>query len=132
MAQNTYKNGEQPPKGKKKKEGWLYTYLNQTIGLEKLFGEDNDWPLVNFNRIIWVSFLVIIYIGFNHNAEGLARQMQKKKAVVDELRAHYTTLQADFMKSGKQSEISKRVIQTGLGESKDPPYVIVVKPEEPK
>ncbi|GAB3932997.1 FtsL-like putative cell division protein [Larkinella terrae] len=130
MAQNTYKSQPKAPVVKKKKENWLLNYLNHTIGFERLFGEDNAWPIKHFDRIMWISFLLIFYIGFNHNAERLVRNIQRVKAAVDEKRAKYTTLQADFMKSGKQSEISKQVLATGLTEPVTPPLKIVVKPEE--
>ena len=130
MAQNTYKTQPKPPKPPRKRESRLYNYLNRTFGLEKLIGEDNPWPIEHFGRIVWVAFLIIIYIGSNHNAERLVRRLQKTKAEVDELRAHYTTLQAAFMKTGKQSEIRKQVEALGLGESQVPPQIIVVKPEE--
>jgi len=141
MAQNTFKTpptspppAKTPPrvvKIKKKRENRLYTYLNQTIGLDRLFGEDNAWPIKHFDRIMWISFLLIVYIGFNHNAERLVRQTQKIKAEVGELRAHYTTEQADFMKSSKQSEISRQVAPSGLMEPTTPPKKIIVKPVEP-
>ncbi|WP_306439241.1 FtsL-like putative cell division protein [Larkinella sp. C7] len=117
---------------KKKRENRLLNYLNNTIGFERLFGEDNAWPIKHFDRIMWISFLLILYIGFNHNAERLVRNIQRVKAVVDEKRAKYMTLQADFKKSSKQSEISKQVIATGLTEPVTPPLKIVVKPEEPQ
>ncbi|MFC5411272.1 FtsL-like putative cell division protein [Larkinella bovis] len=130
MAQNTYKRPPKAPIEKKKKENRVLNYLNQTVGFDRLFGEDNAWPIKHFERIMWISFLLIVYIGFNHNAERLVRNIQRVKAVVDEKRAKYTTLQADFMKSGKQSEISKHVIATGLTEPVTPPLKIVVKQEE--
>lgn len=130
MATNTFRRSSRPPKTPKKRESRLYNYLNRTIGLERLFGEDNPWPIRHFNRIMWGSLLLIIYIASNHNAERLVRNILLVKAEVDELRAHYTTLEADFMKSGKQSEISKRVATTGLAESKEPPLKIVVKTED--
>ncbi|MFD1142699.1 FtsL-like putative cell division protein [Larkinella insperata] len=130
MAQNTYKTPPKAPVVKKKRENRLLNYLNQTIGFDRLFGEDNPWPIKHFDRIMWISFLLILYIGFNHNAERLIRNIQRVKAVVDEKRAEYTTLQADFKKSGKQSEISKHVIATGLEEPVTPPLKIVVKSEE--
>lgn len=132
MAQNTYKHPPKAPIVKKKRENRLLTYLNSTIGFERLFGEDNAWPIKHFDRIMWISFLLILYIGFNHNAERLVRNIQRVKAVVDEKRAKYMTLQADFKKSSKQSEISKQVIATGLTEPVTPPLKIVVKPEEPQ
>ncbi|KAA9352804.1 MULTISPECIES: FtsL-like putative cell division protein [Larkinella] len=132
MAQNTYKHPPKAPIVKKKRENRLLNYLNNTIGFERLFGEDNAWPIKHFDRIMWISFLLILYIGFNHNAERLVRNIQRVKAVVDEKRAKYMTLQADFKKSSKQSEISKQVIATGLTEPVTPPLKIVVKPEEPQ
>lgn len=130
MAQNTYKTPPKAPVVKKKRESRLLNYLNQTIGFDRLFGEDNAWPIKHFDRIMWTSFLLILYIGFNHNAERLVRNIQRVKAVVDEKRAKYTTLQADFKKSGKQSEISSQVAATGLTEPVTPPYKIIVKSEE--
>jgi hypothetical protein len=132
MAQNTYKHPPKAPIVKKKRENRVLNYLNNTIGFERLFGEDNAWPIKHFDRIMWISFLLILYIGFNHNAERLVRNIQRVKAVVDEKRAKYMTLQADFKKSSKQSEISKQVIATGLTEPVTPPLKIVVKPEEPQ
>jgi len=129
MAQNTFRNPPKTPKPRKKRENRLYSYLNQTIGLDRLFGEDNAWPIKHFDRIMWVSLLLIVYIGSNHNAVRLVRNIQKTKAEVDELRAHYITLEADFMKIGKQSEIRKRVEPAGLVDSKEPPRKIVVKAE---
>ncbi|WP_128547913.1 FtsL-like putative cell division protein [Larkinella soli] len=135
MAQNTFKHQQsepRAPKVKKKRENRLYNYLNQTVGIERIFGEDNAWPIKHFDRIMWVSLLLIVYIGFNHNAERLVRRIQRTKSEVDELLAHYTTLKADFMKSGKQSEITKQVAPMGLTEPTTPPYKIVVKPEAPQ
>jgi hypothetical protein len=48
----------------------------------------------------------------------LIHQIDKTKAEVEELRADYTTQQADFMKAGKQSEIIKRVESMGIEENK--------------
>jgi hypothetical protein len=132
MAQNTYKTPPKAPVVKKKRENRLLTYLNSTIGFDRLFGEDNAWPIKHFDRIMWISFLLILYIGFNHNAERLVRNIQRVKTGVDEKRAKYMTLQADFKKSSKQSEISKQVIATGLTEPVTPPFKIVVKPEGPQ
>lgn len=129
MAQNTYKSQPKAPIVKKKKENRFYNYLNNTVGFERLFGEDNAWPIKHFDRIMWASFLLIFYIAFNHNAERLVRNIQRVKAQVDEKRAKYMTLQADFKKSSKQSEISKQVIATGLTEPVTPPLKIVVKSE---
>lgn len=139
MAQNTFKThrnaGLSQPvptarSRRQKQPGRLQIWLNEAIGLDRLFGPDNLWPIRHLNRILWVSVLLILYIGLNHNAERLVRRLQRTKADVDEARAGYTTLQAKFMKSGKQSEIAKRVAGSGLSDSQTPPQKIVVKADE--
>lgn len=134
MAQNTFKTQPQPtPAAKSRripKTSKLQNWLQEAVGLDRLFGPDNLWPIRHLNRILWVSILLILYIGLNHNAERLVRRIQRTKTEVDEARAEYTTLQAEFMKSGKQSEIAKRVAASGLSDSQTPPQKIVVKADE--
>lgn len=131
MAKNTFRQPERIPKQKKQRRQLrLASWLNDFIGLDRLFGENNDWPIRHIDRILWVTFLLVVYIGLNHNAERLVRRIQRTKTQVDELRSQYTVLNADFMKSGKQSEIMKRVSALGLADSQSPPNKIVVKSDE--
>ncbi|MCK8491517.1 MULTISPECIES: FtsL-like putative cell division protein [Spirosoma] len=131
MAKNTFRQPEQGAKQKKQRRRlWIASWLNDFIGLDRLFGEDNAWPIRHIDRILWVTFLLVIYIGLNHNAERLVRRIQRTKTQVDELRSQYTVLQADFMKSGKQSELSKRMAALGLTDSQNPPHKVVVKSDE--
>ncbi|GAB3890955.1 FtsL-like putative cell division protein [Spirosoma agri] len=131
MAKNTFREPERVAKQKKvRRRLRLATWLNDFIGLDRLFGEDNAWPIRHIDRILWVTFLLVLYIGLNHNAERLVRRIQRTKTQVDELRSQYTVLQANFMKSGKQSELSKRVAVLGLTDSQNPPHKIIVKTNE--
>lgn len=131
MAKNTFRQPERVAKQKKQRRKLrLASWLNDFIGLDRLFGEDNAWPIRHIDRILWVTFLLILYIGLNHNAERLVRRIQRTKTQVDELRSQSTVLQADFMKSGKQSELAKRVSTIGLSDSQTPPHKIVVKQDE--
>ena len=43
---------------------------------------------------------------------------------MEDLRADYTTLKADFMYESKQSEVAKRAEKLGLKESKESPILI--------
>lgn len=124
MAKNTFRTPKAVARQKRKKR--LTAWVNDVIGLDRLFGENNAWPIRNIDRILWVTFLLIIYIGLTHNAERLVRRTQRTRTEVDELRAQYTTLQADFMKSGKQSELIKRMAPLGLTDSQTPPKKLVV------
>ena len=128
MAKNTFRQPEQAARQKKQRRKLrLAEWLNDFIGLDRLFGEDNAWPIRHIDRILWVTGLLVLYIGLNHNAERLVRRIQRTKNQVDELRSQATVLQADFMKSGKQSELSKRVAALGLTDSQNPPHKLVVK-----
>lgn len=134
MAKNTFRAPAAPERiAKQKKQRRklrLATWLNEFIGLDRLFGEDNAWPIHHIDRILWVTFLLIVYIGLNHNAERLVRRIQRMQTQVSELRSQATVLQAEFDKSGKQSEISKHVAPLGLTDSQTPPHKIVVKADE--
>ncbi|GAB2605332.1 FtsL-like putative cell division protein [Spirosoma areae] len=131
MAKNTFRQPERVAKQKKQRRKLkMASWLNDFIGLDRLFGEDNAWPIQHIDRILWVTFLLILYIGLNHNAERYVRRIQRAKLQVDELRSQATVLQADFDKSGKQSEISKRVELLGLTNSQTPPHKIVVRTNE--
>ncbi|GAB3705414.1 hypothetical protein GCM10027592_37870 [Spirosoma flavus] len=131
MAKNTIRRPAQPaPQKKQRRRLQLATWLNDFIGLDRLFGEDNAWPIRYIDRILWVTGLLILYIFLNHNAERLVRRIQRAKNQTDELRAQATVLQADFDKSGKQSEISKHVSGLGIVDSQKPPQKIVVKADE--
>lgn len=130
MAQNTYRT-KKKVQARKRRKSRLRAWIDEVIGFDRLFGEgDNAWPIRNIERILWVALLLTIYVGLNHNAERLIRQTQQAKTDVDELRTKYTTLEADFMKSGKQSELSKRVIPMGLTDSQTPPRKIVIKADD--
>lgn len=124
MAKNTFRTPKTVARQKRKSR--LTSWVNEVIGLDRLFGENNTWPIRYIDRILWVTFLLIVYIGLTHNAERLVRRIQRTKTEVDEKRAQYTTLQADFMKSGKQSELAKRVAPLGLTDSQTPPRKLVV------
>ncbi len=134
MAKNTFREPEriaqQAQQKKQRRQLKLASWLNDYIGLDRLFGEDNSWPIRHIDRILWVTFLLITYIGLNHNSERLVRRIQRAKTQVDELRSQATVLQADFDKSGKQSEVGKRVAALGLTDSQTPPHKIVVKTNE--
>ncbi|TAE29362.1 MAG: hypothetical protein EAZ91_12495 [Cytophagales bacterium] len=124
MAQNTFRT--QKTIARQKRKNRLTELVNNFIGLDRLFGENNSWPIRNIDRILWITFLLIIYIGLNHNAERLVRRTQRTKTEVDELRAQYTTLQAEFMRKGKQSELSKRMTPLGLTGGQTPPRKLIV------
>lgn len=75
-------------------------------------------------QILFLAFLCVLYIGNRHYAEKKIRAISKLQVEVEDLRADYTTLQADFMKESKQSEVAKRALELGLKESKESPVLL--------
>lgn len=127
MALNTFKH--QPPvkpTRRKRKPNRLAIWINEVLGFDRLFGSDNAWPIRNINRILWVTFLLVVYIGLNHNAERLVRRIYRTRTDVDELRAQATTLEAVLARNSKQSELSKRVLADSLLDSQSPPTKLIV------
>ncbi len=117
MATNTFKISPQ------KKES-LFAKLERTLNLGNFF--ENGLPIKYLPNIAFVTFLIIVYIGYNHNAEKTSREINKLEVEVENLRADYTTLKSDYMYLRLQSEVARRVSAIGLQESKVPPQKIVV------
>lgn len=130
MALNTFKHQPpvKPPR-RKRKANRIAVWINEVMGFDRLFGSDNAWPIRNINRILWVTLLLVLYIGLNHNAERLVRRIHRTRTDVDELRAQATTLEADLARNSKQSELSKRVLADSLLDSQRPPIKLLVKAE---
>ena len=103
----------------------LFAKFERTLNLGNYF--ENGLPIRFLPYIAYATMLTIIYIGYNHHAEKTSREINKLEVEVENLRADYTTLKSDYMYSRLQSEVSKRVADMGLKESKAPPQKIEVK-----
>jgi len=69
--------------------------------------------------------LGILYIGNGHYAENVIRRINTAQKQVQDLRADYHTLKADYMFDSKQSEVASKVKKSGLHESSEPPVKII-------
>ncbi|MBU2913956.1 MULTISPECIES: FtsL-like putative cell division protein [Reichenbachiella] len=120
MASNTYKNPDPTKTGKRS----FFSLLESFINVEKLF--ENGLPIQFLMPILYTTVLCIFYIGNLHFAEKNIRKISKLRVEVEDLRADFTTLKADYMFTSKQSEVAKKANKHGLKESIDPPYKIVL------
>ena len=80
-------------------------------------------------QILFISALCVIYIGSRHHAEKQIRTINALETEVEDLRADYTTLKAEYMFASKQAEVARQARPLGLVESKEPPFKIIVKDE---
>lgn len=120
MASNTYKLP-----GKRQKNGSFFEMMDRLLRIDE---ELREVIHVRFlPQIIFLTFIAVIYIGNRHYAEKKIRNISKLEQQVEDLRADYTTLKADYMFASKQSEVAKKAEKIGLKETSEPPQKIIVK-----
>ena len=76
-------------------------------------------------QVLFLMALGILYIGNGHYAENTIRKINSVQKQVEDLRADYHTLKADYMFDSKQSEVAAKVKDQGLRESSEPPLKII-------
>lgn len=123
MATNTYKiPGKSSSRG-----GGVFSLLEKLLRIDESLA---DVIHVRFlPQLLFVSLLCVIYIGSRHYAEKQVRAISTLENEVEDLRADFTTLKADYMFASKQSEVAKKAAPLGLKESKEPPFKIIVPKE---
>lgn len=120
MASNTYRLKE----GESRRGGSIFSRLENLIRIDAAF--EHGLPVKYLPHILFVTAVGIFYIGNGHYAERNVRKIDHLKQEVEDLRADYTTLKADYMYASKQSEVAKNVKKLGLTESLEPPEKIVI------
>ena len=123
MASNSYKIN----KGKKSSNS-LFSIIERKLKLESVF--DGKLPSKYIPHTLFLTVIGIFYIGNNHWAEKTIRKIDKIQVEVEELRADYTSLKADYMFASKQSEVARKVKNAGLKESSTPPNKIILEDGE--
>jgi len=118
-VRNRYK--EQQPKQSES----LFSQIDRFIRVDTSF--ENGLPVRFLPYVLYFTCLGLFYIGNNHYADKSERKIGQLQEQVEDLRANYTTLKAEYMYFSKQSEVAKRVEKLGLQESDTPPYKIATK-----
>lgn len=103
----------------------LFSYLESRLRVNSVF--ESGLPVQYLPYVLYLTGIGIFYIGNSHYAEKTIRSIAKIQNEVEDLRADFTTLKADYMKDSKQSEVAEKVEKIGLKESSQPPYKLVIK-----
>jgi hypothetical protein len=120
MSSNSYKVEEEEERVPRPGSGkGLFSAFEGMASSTGLFKE--GLPVRYIPYVFYVSVFVIAYIWNAHTSDKLVRNIGKLKTEVNDLRADYTTLKAEFMFKSKQSEVAKEVQSLGLEESMVPP-----------
>lgn len=125
-----------PPKPpKRKREYSLFNWLNKFLPLDKVFGEklpgqEERLPVKYFYYFGWVIILLVAYERIGFQSEDYVRKSIKLKKEVDDLKAEYTSIHAEYERAGKQSVVVEKVQAEGLVENLTPPKKIILKEDE--
>lgn len=125
MAENKIKEEEvkQPakePVKKKRSSGKLTRFMN-------VFGVlDRNQVVHAMPFILFVTVLIIFYIGNSYNAESTIRKIDKIKMELKDKRAEFISTKSDVMFRSKPSEVAKAVEPMQIREPLEPPKRIVV------
>ena len=68
----------------------FFSWLQHKLSLASVF--DDGIPAKYIPKILFVTLLLVIYIGNNHYSEKTARKIEELETQVEELRADYTSL----------------------------------------
>lgn len=122
MAVNSVRSSQ------KEEKRTIFSMIESHVRLDKLF--EDGIPVKYLPRILFVTAILIFYIGNTHYAERTVRKIDKMKSEVNNIRADYTTMKADLMFASKSSEVARRVAPIGLEESLTPPTKIILQEGE--
>ena len=132
MATNTFKQDKSPvvppKKTKSGKGGSVFRFIESYVKLGIIF--ENGLPVKYIPYILFTAAIGIFYIGNIHYSDKTVRKLDKLKLEVDDLRAEYITMRANYEYDGKQSEVARKVAPMGLYESSVPPYKITIAKKE--
>lgn len=82
--------------------------------------------------VLFVTFLIICYIGNSYYAERVIRDIEKTKNELKERRAEYISTMSQLMTESKQSEIARELSAYELKENTSPTQKIFAPKKENK
>jgi hypothetical protein len=134
MAENKIK--EQEPEQeeeaapKKKRPSKPARNLIRFMGVFGVFDRNQIVHAMPF--ILFITLLVMFYIGNSYYAESTIRKIDKIKIELNEKRAEYISTESDVMFRSKPSEVAKAVEPMQIKEPLEPPKRIIVRQEKKK
>ena len=117
--ENTFKIQKNKQEG-----GSIFSRMERVLKMEGIF--EKGLPVKYLPKIMFLTGALIMYIGNSHHAEKMIRNIGKLEVQVEDLRADFTTLKADYMYARLQSEVAKKTKIIGLEESSEPPMKIIM------
>jgi Bacteriodetes cell division protein (FtsL-like) len=117
MSENTFKLKSNEQKS-------IFRRIENLLNMNGVF--EDGLPVKYVPHVLFITILGVFYVGNTHYGETTQRKINHVQVEVEDLRADYTTLKADYMYARLQSEVAKRLEKNGIVESEDPPVKIVI------
>jgi len=135
MAENKIKEAPEPAPQeeepvKKKRSSKPARKLIRFVGVFGVLDRNQIVHAMPF--IIFVTVLIIFYIGNSYYAESTIRKIDKIKTELKDKRAEFISTKSDVMFRSKPSEVAKAVEPMQIREPLEPPKRIIVQKEEKK
>jgi hypothetical protein len=134
MAENKIreKEPEQQPEEpvKKKRPSKQARNFIRFMGVFGVFDRNQIVHAMPF--ILFITVLIMFYIGNSYYAESTIRRIDKIKVELNEKRAEYISSESDVMFRSKPSEVAKAVESMQIKEPLEPPKRIIVREEKKK
>lgn len=124
MAENRFRKKEKSKNGGNSVRRGLFGIMERALRIGALF--DQGLPVKYMPYGMFLAFLLIFYIWNTHYAERTIRKVNVLEVEVEDMKADYTTMKADYEVESKLSSVAKRVEDIGLIESPEPPKKLVV------
>lgn len=116
---NKPKEEEQVVKPRKRGLGIAHA-TRKFLGGEKI--AEGTFKLFPF--VLFISFLAFIYIANNYYAERKVRKINAIQKELKEIKYEHISTKSKLMQLSKQSQIAKKIEQTGIKESTEPVKII--------
>ncbi len=81
----------------------------------------------NLPFLLFVTFLMVLYIGYGYYVDNTVRSIAKQEKVGDELYSELQSLMELYDKESLRSKVAEEIQSEGLFETKDPPRIVEVK-----
>jgi len=132
MAENKIKEQEEPQEQeeapvKKKRTSKPARNLIRALNVFGVFDRNQIVHAMPF--ILFVTALIMFYIGNSYYAESTIRKIDKMKVELKDRRAEFIYTESEVMNRSKPSEVAKAVETMGIKEPLEPPKRIVVRDE---
>jgi len=89
-----------------------------------------SWVRKQTSFVFFLAAIALVYIGNSYYTEGMSRKIDDLNRELKELHYEYISTKSDLMQQTKQSEIAKKLKNSGLKESTEPVKKLIIKTED--